>query len=100
MEAILDPSTALNFKGKNIITGLANNSELTCDVVLLVVVGVRHGMQRPRGPSPVSTLLVVVAAPIGLLAEEVHLLPPVQVPGRIERDTQITLRRQVTTTLT
>jgi hypothetical protein len=37
-------------------------------------------MQRPRRPPLVSGLFVVVAASVGLLSQEVHLLPPVQVP--------------------
>jgi hypothetical protein len=46
-------------------------------------------MQRPRRPPLVSGLFVVVAASVGLLSQEVHLLPPVQVPADIKRGASV-----------
>lgn len=58
-----------------------NEVVLTADVVLLMIVGERDRMEGPGRPSLVFGLVVIVTGAVRLLAEEVHLLPPIQVPG-------------------
>lgn len=57
---------------------------LTGDVVLAVVVGVRHRMQSSCGPALVPALLVVVTTPFSIFAQIMDLLPSVQVSGTLK----------------
>lgn len=62
-----------------------------CQHVLVCVVGEGHGVQDARRPPLVPAIVVVVAAPTAVVAEEVDLLVAVQVPQvhLLERDAAV-----------
>jgi hypothetical protein len=62
---------------------------LTCDVMLVVIVGEWHRVQGPCRPASMSAFLVVVTASIDVLSQVVHLLIPVEVPVSTPAETRL-----------